>query len=166
MKKLEEIVGTEELSVRLSFQGLEGAEGIHIGNDIVAVRRIANLIERPRSRFLQRCFTPAEIEYCSGKALPEVHFAGRWAAKEAVFKALQLSWTGPFSWKEIEIRPSKKGPPVVGLSEALGEAFVDTQRKRFEHGKAAPPHVIVSISHCSDYAFATALAFEKDIPRK
>ncbi len=152
MKKLEEVLGTEELSVRLSFQGLEGASGIHIGNDIVAVRRIADLMDRPGSRFIQRAFTPVEIEYCSGKALPEVHFAGRWAAKEAVFKALQLSWTGPFSWKEIEIRPTKKGPPIVGLSEALGTTF--------KHRKAALPQVIVSISHCSDYAFATALAFE------
>lgn len=140
---------------------------LSIGNDIVAVRRIADLMARRGSRFTERCFTPAEIEYCSSKAEPAVHFAGRWAAKEAVYKALRLKWNRPFSWKEIEIAPaspgpggdsaSSSGPPQVNLTRKLRESLSDSAA-----GAGGSPRILVSLSHCSDYAFATALAVYDD----
>jgi len=123
-----------------------------IGNDVVSVSRIASLIERRGDRFLERCFTPAEIRHCRAKARPPIHFAGRWAAKEAVYKALGLAWNRPFSWKEIEIESTSTSAartPVVRLSDAI----------RTELGTAHAPEIEISlsISHCGEYAFATAL---------
>jgi holo-[acyl-carrier protein] synthase len=117
-----------------------------IGTDIVAVSRIEALIRASGSRFLERWFTPVEIEYCSAKAVPSRHFAARFAAKEAVVKALPLAWEGPLPWRSVEIENEAGGRPVVRLSgdllEAAREAGVDAVR--------------ISMSHCDEYATAIA----------
>jgi holo-[acyl-carrier protein] synthase len=59
-----------------------------IGTDITEVLRIAQMIERHGELFVERVYTPAEIEYCRARTMATQHFAGRWAAKEAVLKAL------------------------------------------------------------------------------
>lgn len=66
-----------------------------IGIDIVAVGRIAALMHDGGTTFLERWFTPHEIDYCLGKAVPSRHFAARFAAKEVVVKALPVAWDGP-----------------------------------------------------------------------
>ncbi len=118
-----------------------------LGNDIVSIPRIASLLTRGGDRFMRRCFTPAEVSDCLGKANPPVHFAGRWAAKEAVFKALRLKWDRPFSWKEIEIVSGPDHAPLVRLSPAILKRYPPDQ----------VPEILLSISHCSEYAYAVAL---------
>ena len=118
------------------------------GTDIVAVARITTLAETRGSRFLERWFTPAEVEYCAGKAVPGRHLAARFAAKEAVLKALPLTWDGPLPWRSIEIVPAPGGAPVVQLWGQLA----DVARV------AGVRHVQVSLSHCDEYATAVALA--------
>ena len=136
-----------------------------IGNDVVSVSRISSLIERRGDRFLNRCFTAAEIRDCRAKARPSIHFAGRWAAKEAVYKALRLEWNRPFSWKEIEIgRDSSSGAPTVRFSEAIRSEVTSSDSDMVRETRAGPDsdsepeiEISLSISHCAEYAFATAL---------
>jgi len=133
---------------------LPGETVLGVGVDIVEVRRITALKDRPGGSFLGRSFTPAEIAECTGRAKPSIHYAGKWAAKEGVYKALQLRWNRPFSWKEIEILypgSGRVGAPQVNMTEQIREQI------RREQGRV-PPRLLVSISHTDEYAFAVALA--------
>jgi holo-[acyl-carrier protein] synthase len=117
------------------------------GTDIVSVPRIEALMDRGGDRFLQRWFTPVEIAYCTGKAVPSRHFAARLAAKEAVVKALPVAWDGPLPWRSIEIVNEPRGRPTVRFS---GDFSAVTQR-------VGVRDVRVSLSHCDEYATAIAL---------
>jgi holo-[acyl-carrier protein] synthase len=117
-----------------------------VGTDIVAVARIAALMRDPGNAVLKRCFTERELEYCSGKAAPSRHLAARFAAKEAVIKALP-AWDGPLPWRHIEILNDAEGVPSVSLSGAI--LAVATRARVRE--------ISVSLSHCDEYATATAL---------
>ncbi len=118
-----------------------------VGTDIVAVARISALIQARGALFLQRWFTAREIGYCYGKAVPSRHFAARFAAKEAVLKALPMPWDGPLPWRSIEIVNDPRGAPSVILSGAIRNAAME----------AAIGGIEVSLSHCDDYATAVAL---------
>ena len=83
-----------------------------IGTDIVECPRIADMIERHQDIFITRVFTAAEIEYCSGRKAATQHYAGRWAAKEAVLKALGTGWRRGISWRDIEIISNRQGAPL------------------------------------------------------
>jgi len=74
-----------------------------IGTDIIDINRIKTVIDRYGSGFLTRIFTRDEIELCGSKANAWVHFAGRWAAKEAFYKSLPLSCQSVSSWKSIQV---------------------------------------------------------------
>jgi holo-[acyl-carrier protein] synthase len=116
------------------------------GIDIVSVSRIARLVDRGGPRFVQRWFTPVEIAYCTGKAVPSRHFAARMAAKEAVVKALPVVWDGALPWRWIEVVNGAGGRPQVRLHGELQEA---AQRAGVED-------IRVSMSHCDEYATAVA----------
>lgn len=118
-----------------------------VGTDIVSVARIAALIRDSGPTFLQRWFTPLEIAYCSGKAVPSRHFAARMAAKEAVVKALPSGWEGPLPWRSIEVASEGHGGPVVRLSGGVRAAAEG----------AGVLGIRVSLSHCDEYATAIAL---------
>jgi holo-[acyl-carrier protein] synthase len=91
-----------------------------IGIDVVQNERIRNSIERFGDRFLHRIYTDREIDYCSKCAQPEIHYAARFAAKEAAFKALGTGWAAGVKWKDIEIERLQSGKPELHL---LGEAL-------------------------------------------
>jgi holo-[acyl-carrier protein] synthase len=118
-----------------------------VGTDIVAVGRIAALMQNHGAAFLERWFTVREIAYCSGKAVPSRHFAARFAAKEAVVKALPIAWDGPLPWRSVEITNDPGGAPTVSLSGALLDAAT----------RAGAGEIRVSLSHCDQYAIAFAL---------
>ena len=118
------------------------------GTDIVSVARVDNLIAHHGPRFIERWFTPAEIEYCELKARPGQHFAARLAAKEAVVKALRSPWQGPLPWRRIEILHDECGAPVARLSGAVAE----------EANRLGIGAVQISLSHCEEYATAVAVA--------
>jgi len=121
--------------------------GVGVGTDIVAVDRIAALMRNRGAAFLERWFTVREIDYCSSKAVPSRHFAARFAAKEAVVKALPMAWDGPLPWRSIEVVNDPRGAPSVSLSGALLDAAT----------RAGVGEIKVSLSHCDDYAIAFAL---------
>jgi holo-[acyl-carrier protein] synthase len=130
-------------------QGLPEVVTVHsgVGTDIVAVGRIAALMREGGAAFLKRWFTTREIDYCSSKAVPSRHFAARFAAKEAVVKALPVAWDGPLPWRFIEIVNDQRGVPSVSLSGAILDAAT----------RAGVGEIRVSLSHCSEYATAIAL---------
>jgi holo-[acyl-carrier protein] synthase len=87
------------------------ADGLAVGVDLVEVCRIAALIARHGERFTGRVFTPGEVADCGGRA---ESLAARWAAKEAVAKALGTG-IGAMSWHEIEVLRGESGCPSVQL---------------------------------------------------
>jgi holo-[acyl-carrier protein] synthase len=121
---------------------------IGIGTDIVECLRIAQMIERHGELFITRVYTPHEIQYCQSRKLATQHFAGRWAAKEAVLKALGTGWRRGISWRDVEIHNAPGGQPSVRLRG--GAADVVEQLGIAE--------ILISISHCRSHATAYALA--------
>lgn len=125
-----------------------------LGTDIVYIPRIQASALRFGDRFMQRVYTPAEQLDCGwGKSLSRASInklAGRWAAKEAVVKALGTGWRG-VSYTDIEIRSQRGMAPVVhlhGRAIILVEASQDVEWQ-------------LSLSHDGDYAIATALLIYK-----
>lgn len=121
---------------------------IGIGTDIVEVERIERMIERHGDLFLKRVYTPAEIEYCGIRKACGQHYAGRWAAKEAVLKTLGTGWAKGIQWTDIEMLNRYGGKPEIHLHQAA--AKVATQLGIVE--------VQISISHCQSHAVAFATA--------
>src|SRR4051812_4753930 len=94
-----------------------------IGLDLVENTRIRDSLDRFGNRFLSRIYTEVEKEYCSKCANPVIHYAARFAAKEAAFKALGTGWAAGVKWKDVEVRRLSSGKPELYLhGEALAHA--------------------------------------------
>jgi len=119
---------------------------ISIGTDIIECVRIAQLIEKHGEVFLQRVFTQKEILYCSSRKAATQHYAGRWAAKEAVLKVLGTGWAKGIQWTDVEIVNEVSGAPMITLA---GKA-ADVARE------LGISEVMITISHCRAYATAFA----------
>ena len=118
------------------------------GIDIVETRRIAELIDNHGDRFLERCFTDAEREYCFRNKKRHIeHLAGRFAAKEAVLKVLGTGWRGGIAWTDIEILPEPSGQPKIRLSGECQKIAKKLGISRWH----------VSTSHIETHATASAI---------
>jgi len=126
---------------------------IGIGTDIVECLRIAQMIERHGELFLNRVFTTNEIGYCSARKASTQHYAGRWAAKEAVLKAMGTGWAKGIKWVDIEVRHDQSGRPTIALGGGA--------RETCERLGIAEMHI--SLSHCRTFATAYAVAGGKDV---
>ena len=118
------------------------------GVDIVETTRIQDSLDKFGERFLNRCFWPEEVAYCNGMKFPALHFAARFAAKEAISKAFGTGIGEQLGWKDMEIRKRDSGEPyavLYGKGEELAKARDVTT-------------IFVSLSHCKDYAAAHATA--------
>jgi holo-[acyl-carrier protein] synthase len=115
-----------------------------IGNDIIEVKRIELAIERHGQRFLDKLFTRNEQDYCFKHADASRHFAGRFAAKEALVKAFGTGISKEISWLDMEIINDMNGKPFV--------IFTDSFKASSGISK-----VLISISHCREYATAFAI---------
>ncbi len=120
---------------------------VGIGIDIVEIKRLKDTLERQKERFLRRVFTAAEQEYSNAHRDPVPHYAVRFAAKEALFKAIGTGWAKGVSWLDVEVTRSKEGPPKLTLS---GEA-----RKIAD--MMAVQSVHVSLSHSVENAVAVVI---------
>jgi holo-[acyl-carrier protein] synthase len=89
-----------------------------IGVDVVDVARMRSILGEQGALFIDRVFTETEIAYCRSKQNPEQHFAARFAAKEAVSKAMQTGWSGIFRWKDVEVVNEPSGAPKIILYKA------------------------------------------------
>ena len=123
-------------------------EIVGIGTEIVECPRIGRMIEQHGELFLRRVFAEREIRYCQARKHAIEHFAGRWAAKEAILKALGTGWTRGISWTDLEVRNMPQGRAKVVLGCGAGDAA----RAR------GIGEVLVSIAHCRTYATAYAMA--------
>src|SRR5206468_10264898 len=94
-----------------------------IGIDVIQNERIRESIQRFGERFLNRIYTEREKEYCKNCANPGIHYAARFAAKEAAFKALGTGWAAGVKWKDVEVERLPSGKPELHLyGEALARA--------------------------------------------
>ncbi len=119
------------------------------GIDIVEVSRIARLRAEHPERFLDRCFTPAEQAYAQGSSRRlDEHLAARFAAKEAVLKALGTGLTGGIAWTDIEVTRDAAGRPGLALR---GEAARHAAR-------LSVASWILSLSHTGEMAVASVIA--------
>lgn len=115
---------------------------IKVGTDIIEVERIKESIESLGEKFLNRVYTKNEIEYCENtNSMKFQHYAARFAAKEAVFKAISKLLNNKFdiSWKDIEIINDENGRPYVELYCIEKQKIAD---------------IDISLSHIKDYAIA------------
>ena len=120
------------------------------GTDIIEVSRIKDSIERSGETFLNILFTPAEIKYCESKKNSKYyHYAGRFAAKEAIFKAVSPLLKNKFdiSWKNAEVLNDENGNPEI--------KFIDIIFNKIKN-------IDISISHCKEYAVATVVVMVEE----
>jgi holo-[acyl-carrier protein] synthase len=120
---------------------------IGLGIDLVEVSRIRALLQKSGDRFKDRVFTPGEVAYCESCADGAMNYAARFAAKEAVAKALGTGFSNGVSWRDIEVLRSEAGMPSVRLhggavpvAEALGVA-----------------RILVTLTHTATAAAASAV---------
>ncbi len=119
---------------------------IGLGLDATDIDRIASTIERYGDRFLRRIFTAGEIAYCARRRVPAIHFAGRFAAKEAAMKALGTGNSQGVLWRDVEI-VRRGGPPQLQFHGGAGRRFAAI-------GGASS---LLTITHSDDLALAEVL---------
>jgi holo-[acyl-carrier protein] synthase len=95
---------------------------IGLGLDATEIPRIAALIERYGERFIRRLFTDGEVAYCNRRRTPAIHFAGRFAAKEAGMKALGTGHSQEVLWRDIEV-VRRGGPPQLQFHGGAARRF-------------------------------------------
>ena len=118
---------------------------IRTGVDIIEIERVKKSIEETGGKFCEKVYTKREIEYCESKKIQKYqHYAARFSAKEAIFKAISLDFKNKYDidWKDIEILNDESGRPYVNiLKQDIEINSID-----------------ISISHCKEYAVASVIA--------
>ncbi len=115
-----------------------------VGIDLVETQRIKLAMDRYGERFTNRVFTPWEIEYCLSKINPALSFAGRFAVKEAVFKAIGTGFAEGVKWTSVEVVNDRRGQPQVRLGSGI-------------RNHIGSKKIIISLSHTNEYAVASAI---------
>ena len=128
------------------MNGPGGAVGI--GTDLVDVARIASMRERHGDSFLNRVFCDFELEACLGRASADMRLAARFAAKEAVVKALGTGFSGDITMRSVGVRNLESGAPEAVLDAAASARLREIGGTR----------VLISLSHLKSYAQAVAIA--------
>ena len=126
---------------------MKNASKSAIGIDIVEIKRLSRVSKKWGKAFLNKVYTDRELAYAKSKRFPHQHLAARFAAKEAIFKALGEVETNFVGWKNVEILNDAYGKPVVHWH---GDAEVSRKKR---HLKGA----VVSLSHTENYAVASAM---------
>jgi holo-[acyl-carrier protein] synthase len=123
------------------------------GIDIVETARIRRLIDEHGAHFLDRVFTAAEQAYCNASRKRSLeHFAGRFAAKEAVLKVLGTGWRGGIAWTDIEVVKEPSGQPQIRLTGECARIADERGITRWH----------ISISHIETHATASAIGMGGD----
>jgi len=94
-----------------------------VGVDVVDVERMKAILADQGTAFVDRVFTDTEIAYCRSKQNSEQHFAARFAAKEAVSKAMQTGWSAVFRWKDVEVVNEPSGAPRILLHNEVAKSL-------------------------------------------
>ena len=123
---------------------------IKCGVDIIEISRIQYSIEKLGDTFIKKIYTPKEIEYCESKGKQKYqHYAARFAAKEATFKAISDVLNNKFEldWIDYEVLQNSEGKPYINISNVIQNNI---------------ENIDLSISHCKDYAVANVVALIKE----
>ncbi|MDR1485979.1 MAG: holo-ACP synthase [Planctomycetaceae bacterium] len=123
---------------------------IGIGTDIIECERISRMLSRHRDSFVRMVFTDLENQYCSDHKNSTQHYAGRWAAKEAVLKALGTGWISGISWTDVEVANQSGGKPIINLHNGAKKIANNLGINEIQ----------ISITHCESYAVAFAIAIQ------
>ena len=119
---------------------------INCGTDIIEIERVKQSIEELGERFINRIYTEKEIEYCESKKIQKYqHYAARFAAKEAIFKAISEhieEEVDSVNWKDFEVENNESGKPRVNL---IGNKYENIN------------NIDISLSHCKEYAVASVV---------
>lgn len=121
---------------------------IGLGIDIIEIDRIKDSVDKYGDQFLQKVYTPNELKYCFSKSNKYQHLAARFAAKEAIYKAISTGWEGDARWHDMEIRNHSNGMPEAILSGKLKNFLSDNKALR------------ISISHSRDYVTCVAIIYK------
>jgi holo-[acyl-carrier protein] synthase len=117
-----------------------------MGVDIIDVARIKKIVEKGNG-FIEKVFTETEIKYCRDKYRPAIHYAGRFAAKEALLKALGTGLRGTMAWTDISVENNELGKPSITLAGKTLENFKKNNLQSLQ----------LSISHTREYAVAVVI---------
>jgi holo-[acyl-carrier protein] synthase len=120
---------------------------IGTGVDIVEIDRIKHLLDRFGNRFRKRTFSDVENQYCSTQAIPEQHYAARFAAKEAFVKAIGTGFTQKISWKNIGVVNESNGKPTLVVTGPALEIM----------NKLGATASYISLSHSKSHAVAVVV---------
>ena len=120
---------------------------IGIGIDIIEIDRIKESIDKLGDQFLNKLFTDDEIKYCSSKKNMHQHYAARFAAKEAIIKALSSVRTKGAKWKDMEIYNEPSGLPKVKLHNDLKQYVEDNRELK------------ITMSHSKNYVTCFAILY-------
>ena len=120
---------------------------VGLGVDMEEISRLRDAIARHGRPFLERVFTPAEIEYCERYRDSAERYAARFAAKEAAMKALGTGWSGGVRWRDIEVNRMRGQRPTI--------VFHGVARERAE--RLGARHISLSISHSGNFALAEVI---------
>ena len=120
---------------------------VGLGTDLAEISRVARSIERFGQRFLERVYTPGEIEYCMRKKGFAESFAARFAAKEAGAKALGTGISRGVSWQEFEVRRAPSGKPSLHLSGRAAQLAAELGMVR----------MALSLTHSREFAMAVVI---------
>ena len=119
-----------------------------IGIDIIEIDRVRESVEKFGDKFLNKIYTKSELEYCLNKSSKYQHLAARFAAKEAVYKALTTGWHEKATWQDIEISNEPNGMPIVKLNGKL-KSFLSKDNS-----------LRISMSHSRDYVACVAIIYK------
>jgi len=122
------------------------------GIDLAEVSRIAQMRVEHGQHFLDRCFTPAEQAYCLSHRNADIHFTARFAAKEAVLKALGTGLRGQIAWTDMEILNAPVGKPRLTLTGESARIAAELGINRWH----------ISITHTAGFAMASAIGESVD----
>ena len=123
---------------------------VFCGTDIIEINRVKESIERLGDKFINEIYTSREIEYCESRKMAKYsHYAGRFAAKEAIYKAISSLLKDRFemSWKDVQVINDDRGNPQV--------EFINNKIDIIKN-------IDISISHCKEYAVATVVAMVEE----
>jgi len=121
---------------------------IGIGIDIIEIDRIKESVDNYGDQFLSKIYTEDELKYCLSKQNKYQHLAARFAAKEAIYKAISSNWDSELSWQDMEIINAPNGMPEVKFRGNL-EKFLSTEKK-----------LKISMSHSRDYVACVAIVYK------
>jgi holo-[acyl-carrier protein] synthase len=121
---------------------------VGIGTHVLDCPRVRTLIDRHAEKFVNEVYTPREAVYCRDRTHSTEFYAGVWAAKEAVFRALGMKWKRGVSWRDVEI-------VCDSAIEPRAEITGPTRERMAERGVT---RVLVSFSYSRSFATATAIA--------